>query len=51
MNKLDRYLNHIDSEAKDMVIRCLMTEVNKEGKKIIEQQVEEFNKMYPGGGV
>ena len=44
--KLDRYLDNLKEEALKQVIKCLMVGDKKQGMKIIEDQVEEFDKMY-----
>jgi len=44
--KLDHYLNNINEETKDQVIRILYFE-GSEGRDRIAKQVEEFSKLYP----
>ncbi len=54
MNKLERYLDNLKEDALKQVIRVLMsgtnTVDNANRREMIENQVEEFNKMYPKGG-
>ena len=46
--KIRRYIDNLKEPALKLIIITLMTN-DKEGRKFVEKQIEEFNKMYPKG--